>query len=134
MKIGELANKTGCSVQSIRFYEKKQLINPPKRSEGNYRLYDKINLEQLMFIKRCRNLDIALAEIKQLLDLKQSPETQCEDVNHLIDTHIEQINLRLIELKILKDSLTKLRSKCSNSQIVKNCGILQELITKPSKQ
>ena len=99
MKIGELAKLTGCSVQSIRFYEKEELISAPRRSECNYRLYDQKNLEQLIFIKHCRNLDITLAEIKQLLNLKQSPETQCEDVNHLIDEHIKQINLRMTELK-----------------------------------
>jgi len=132
LKIGELAKLTGCSIQSIRFYEKGNLLSAPRRSEGNYRLYDRNNLEQLIFIKHCRNLDITLAEIKQLLDLKQSPETQCEDVNHLIDEHIEQINLRMTELKKLKGSLTDLRSKCRDNQTVKNCGILQDLLTKPS--
>jgi Cd(II)/Pb(II)-responsive transcriptional regulator len=132
LKIGELAKLTGCSVQSIRFYEKEKLLSALRRSEGNYRLYDRNNLEQLIFIKHCRNLDITLAEIKQLLDLKQSPETQCEDVNHLIDEHIKQINLRMTELKKLKGSLTDLRSKCRDNQIVKNCGILQDLLTKPS--
>ena len=132
MKIGELAKLTGCSVQSIRFYEKEKLLSALRRSEGNYRLYDRNNLEQLIFIKHCRNLDITLAEIKQLLDLKQSPETQCEDVNHLIDEHIKQINLRMTELKKLKGSLTDLRSKCRDNQIVKNCGILQDLLTMPS--
>ena len=134
MKIGELAKLTGCSVQSIRFYEKEELISAPRRSECNYRLYDQKNLEQLIFIKHCRNLDITLAEIKQLLNLKQSPETQCEDVNHLIDEHIKQINLRMTELKKLKGSLTDLRSKCRDNQIVKNCGILQDLLTKPTGQ
>lgn len=133
MKIGELAKLTGCSVQSIRFYEKEQLLNPPRRSDGNYRLYSNSHLEQLMFIKHCRNLDITLAEIKQLLDLKQSPETQCEEINHIVDDHIKQINLRMTELKKLKDSLTILRSKCRINQTVKNCGILQDLLTKPSE-
>lgn len=121
-------------MQSIRFYEKKQLLSAPKRSDGNYRLYDKNNLEQLSFIKHCRNLDITLVEIKLLLDLKRSPETQCEEVNHLIDEHIKQINLRMNELKRLKTSLIKLRSKCSTDQTVKNCGILQDLSDSPAHQ
>ena len=132
MKIGELAKLTGCSIQSIRFYEKEHLLSAPPRSEGNYRLYNRKNLEQLIFVKHCRNLDITLVEIKQLLDLKRSPETQCEDINHLIDEHIKQINLRMTELKKLKGSLTDLRSKCRDNQTVKNCGILQDLLTKPS--
>ena len=132
MKIGKLAKLTGCSIQTIRFYEKEHLLSTPLRSEGNYRLYDRKTLEQLIFIKHCRNLDITLAEIKQLLDLKKSPETQCTDINHLIDEHIKQINLRMTELKKLKGSLTDLRSKCRDNQIVKNCGILQDLLTNQS--
>ncbi|MBQ0792181.1 MAG: Cd(II)/Pb(II)-responsive transcriptional regulator [Oleispira antarctica] len=127
MKIGELSKLTGCSVQSIRFYEKERLLTAPKRSDGNYRLYDKSNLEQLAFIKRCRNLDITLAEIKLLLDLKRLPEIQCEAVNFLLDKHIVQIGFRMSELEKLKASLIKLRSKCSRDQIVENCGILQDL-------
>ncbi len=133
MKIGELAKLTGCSIQSIRFYEKEKLLSTPIRSDSNYRLYNHKNQEQLTFIKRCRNLDITLAEIKHLLDLKQSPDTQCEEVNHLIDDHIKQINLRMSELKQLKGSLVTLRSSCRNNQTVKNCGILQVLLTKPSE-
>ena len=134
LKIGELSKLTGCSVQSIRFYEKKQLLSAPSRSDSNYRLYDKKIMEQLSFIKHCRNLDITLAEIKLLLDLKRSPETQCEEVNELIDEHITQIDLRMNELKKLKASLMKLRSKCSKAQTVKNCGILQDLSGNPSHQ
>ena len=134
MKIGQLAKLTGCSIQSIRFYEKGRLLSAPRRSDGNYRLYDQKNLEQLIFIKHCRNLDITLAEIKQLLHLKQSPETQCEEVNDLIDGHIIQIDLRTHELKKLKASLTSLRSKCSAAQIVKDCGILQDLSSESSHQ
>ena len=86
-------------MQSIRFYEKERLLTAPKRSDGNYRLYDKSNLEQLAFIKRCRNLDITLAEIKLLLDLKRLPEIQCEAVNFLLDKHIVQIGFRMSELE-----------------------------------
>ncbi len=133
MKIGELAKQTGCSVQSIRFYEKEQLLSAPRRSEGNYRLYDSATIEQLTFIKHCRSLDITLAEIKQLLELKRSPETQCKEINNLIDDHISQINTRLFELAKLKDSLCVLRTKCSSDRSVKDCGILQDLLTDSSE-
>jgi len=130
LKIGELARLTGCSVQAIRLYEKAQLLKAPRRSEGNYRLYDQSSLEQLIFIKHCRNLDITLAEIKLLVDLKCSPDTQCEGVNQLIDNHIAKINLRIQELEKLKGSLISLRSNCQSAQTVKDCGILQRLSSK----
>lgn len=134
MKIGELANLTGCSVQSIRFYEKEKLLSAPRRSDGNYRVYDLNNLEQLTFIKHCRSLDIALTEIKQLLDLQRSPTKQCGAVIDLVEDHIKQVNFRIIELKKLKASLTRLHSTCHTNQTVKDCGILQNLLVKPSAQ
>lgn len=134
MKIGELANLTGCSVQSIRFYEKEKLLSAPRRSDGNYRVYDLNNLEQLTFIKHCRSLDIALTEIKQLLDLQCSPTMQCGAVIDLVEDHIKQVDLRIIELKKLKASLTRLHSTCRTNQTVKDCGILQNLLVKPSVQ
>ena len=133
MKIGELAKLTGCSVQSIRFYEKEHLLSAPRRSDGNYRIYSQSNLEQLTFIKHCRSLDITLAEIKQLLDLTRSPDMQCEKVNNLIDEHIGQINTRILELNKLKDSLGNLRAKCNTDRLVKDCGILQDLLTHSPK-
>ncbi|WP_456151666.1 MerR family transcriptional regulator, partial [Dasania phycosphaerae] len=72
MKIGELAKLTGCSVQTIRYYEKEKLLKSKTRSEGNFRLYDASAVEQLMFIKHCRSLDLALSEVRQLIELNQS--------------------------------------------------------------
>ena len=130
MKIGELAKLTGCSVQTIRYYEKENLLKSKTRSEGNFRLYDTSAVEQLMFIKQCRSLDLALSEVRQLIDLNQSPGTQCDDVNNMIDNHIEQVEQRMKELKGLRSQLTSLRRSCSNNRTVEECGILQNLSAK----
>ena len=78
MKIGELAKRSGCSIQTIRYYEKEGLISAPERTEGNFRLYNSVVLEKLSFIKNCRALDLTLSEIKHLVSLQNSPETPCE--------------------------------------------------------
>ena len=127
MKIGELAKLTGCSVQTIRYYEKENLLKSKARSEGNFRLYDTSAVEQLMFIKQCRSLDLALSEVRQLIDLNQSPGTQCDDVNNMIDNHIEQVEQRMKELEGLRDQLTSLRRSCSNNRTIEECGILKNL-------
>ena len=80
MKIGELAKRSGCSIQTIRYYEKEGLISAPERTEGNFRLYNSVVLEKLSFIKNCRALDLTLSEIKHLVSLQNSPETPCEAV------------------------------------------------------
>jgi hypothetical protein len=66
MKIGQLSKVTGCSIQAIRHYEKEHLLACAERSEDNFRLYDEVAIEELLFIKHCRGLDISLQEIRQL--------------------------------------------------------------------
>ncbi|MFK4754770.1 Cd(II)/Pb(II)-responsive transcriptional regulator [Oceanobacter antarcticus] len=131
MKIGELAKRTDCSVQTIRHYEKEQLIASVERSEGNFRLYDEAAVEQLLFIKHCRSLDLSLPEIRQLLGLSRSPSAQCDDVNRMIDAHIDQVEARIQELTKLNEQLRMLRRSCSNRRTVEQCGILRNLSATP---
>ena len=127
MKIGDLSKLTGCSVQAIRHYEKEQLLAASQRSEGNFRLYDEAAIKQLFFIKQCRTLDLRLSEIRQLLVLIRSPGAQCDDVNRMMDSHIQRVETRIQELAVLRDQLKDLRRSCSDQQSVDQCGILQKL-------
>ena len=133
MKIGELAKSSGCSVQTIRYYEKEGLISAPSRSEGNFRLYDNDTLETLLFIKHCRSLDLTLKEIKQLIQLQNSPDSDCGKVNNMIETHIVLVESRIEELKKLHLDLNALRHRCRNPKAIKQCGILEELAPNPQK-
>jgi Cd(II)/Pb(II)-responsive transcriptional regulator len=132
IRIGELAKLTGCSVQAIRYYEKEKLLPSIQRSEGNFRLYDEASAEQLLFIKLCRGLDLSLSEIRQLLILKRSPSAQCDDVNRMMETHIQQVGARIRELTQLSEQLKALRGHCSNQRTVEQCGILQTLSSNQS--
>lgn len=127
MKIGELAKLSGCSVQTIRYYEKKGLLASAQRSEGNFRLYTTFAVDQLMFIKQCRSLDLALSEIRQLLELNRAPNTQCDDINRMVESHIIQVGQRIGELQKLHRQLMLLRTSCSRDRTVETCGILQNL-------
>tara|TARA_R110002126_G_scaffold257192_4_gene400217 strand:- start:3066 stop:3479 length:414 start_codon:yes stop_codon:yes gene_type:complete len=127
IKIGELAKISDCSVQSIRHYEKEQLLSAKIRSDGNFRLYDQADIERLLFIKHCRSLDLSLAEIRQLLTLHHSPMSQCEDVNQMIEQHIEQVERRIAELTLLNKQLKALRRSCTSKRTVEHCGILKQL-------
>lgn len=127
MKIGELAKRSGCSVQAIRHYEKEGLISPPNRTEGNFRVYNSDALEKLIFIKNCRGLDLALDEIKQLISLQFSPSIPCEAVNEMVDMHLYAIKSRIADLQKLHDTLKQLRLKCGSARSVEQCGILAEL-------
>lgn len=127
MQIGDLAKQTGCSIQTIRFYERKGLLEKPPRSEGNYRLYDKATADKLIFIKQCRALDISMKEIALLLAQKSSPNQSCVSVNLLIREHILLVDNKIDELQQLKSVLTEMSEKCSDGNTIKTCGILNEL-------
>ncbi|EGH43637.1 MerR family transcriptional regulator [Pseudomonas syringae pv. pisi str. 1704B] len=126
MKIGELAKLTDTQVETIRYYEREGLLPAPARSDGNYRLYTQAHMERLSFIRNCRSLDMTLEEIRNLLNLRDSPQDQCENVNALIDEHIEHVNARVASLQALQEKLLDLRRRCSDGK-TEHCAILERL-------
>ncbi len=130
MKIGELAKQTNCSVQTIRHYDKKGLISASARSEGNFRIFDQSAIDRVMFIKHCRSLDLSISEIHQLLQLAESPNSGCDDINTMIDGHIVEVEQRIMELQLLRKQLKSLRDSCTSERTVEQCGILSTLSAK----
>lgn len=129
MKIGKLAQATGCKVETVRYYEQAGLLPPPQRSESNYRLYGQPHVERLHFIRHCRALDLSLEEIRVLLNYRDHPELACDEVNQLVDQHVEKLDQQLRQLTQLKQRLLALRSHCQGDEIAESCGILQGLET-----
>jgi Cd(II)/Pb(II)-responsive transcriptional regulator len=127
MKIGELAALTNTQVETIRFYERENLLAEPARSEGNYRIYDSAHTERLSFIRHCRGLDMTLDEIRVLLRFKDAPTENCLEVNELLDEHIGHVAERIRELRQLEKQLKSLREACIGGQDAEHCGILNEL-------
>lgn len=128
LKIGELAARTDCPVETIRYYEREALLPEPVRSQGNYRLYDDMHVERLQFIRHCRSLDMTLAEIRSLLQFRDAPAENCAEVNALLDKHIGHVIQRIRALKKLQGQLQILRAQCDTAQSIEDCGILQGLV------
>nr|WP_201512804.1 Cd(II)/Pb(II)-responsive transcriptional regulator [Psychrobacter alimentarius] len=127
MKIGELATRTGATVETIRYYEKEKLLPEPARSQGNYRLYNKAHFERLQFVLHCRTLDMTLDEVRTLLQYRDKPDENCGEVNVLLDEHIDAVETRMKELVQLKQHLLALRQKCVTEAPAESCGILHAL-------
>lgn len=126
-RIGELARRAECLVQTVRFYETEGLLPAPARSEGNFRLYDESHLDRLLFIRRCRAKDMNLGEIRQLLSFRDSPQLGCQEVNDLMDAHIAQVRAKIRELRELERQLLELRRSCDSERQSGQCGILNGL-------
>lgn len=127
MRIGELAKAANCSVETIRYYEQQKLIPAPYRTENNYRIYNESHLTRLKFIRNCRSLDMTHEEIRELLKLQDMSAQDCTSVSCILETHIQHVQHRIIELEQLKQQLTALRLRCDDNASVNHCGIIQEL-------
>lgn len=129
LKIGELANRTDCNIETIRFYEREGLLPAPARNESNYRLYDETHVERLTFIRHCRSLDMTLDDVRVLLRFRDAPDQQCSEVNALLDQRIAHVSRRIQDLQALEAQLKGLRSLCNEETAAGECGILNELAT-----
>lgn len=126
-KIGALAQATGYTVEAIRYYEREGLLPAPARSDGNYRLYGAAHLSRLQFIRHCRSLDMALDEIRTLLNFRDHPDLSCDGVNALLDKHVIDVADRIAELQELQQQLVALRGLCGQTHTAQNCAILHRL-------
>jgi Cd(II)/Pb(II)-responsive transcriptional regulator len=127
MKIGELAQAADTAVETIRFYDREELLPEPARTQSNYRTYGPEHVERLVFIRHCRSLDMALDEVRSLLRFKDSPEDNCAGVNDLLDEHVRHVAERIRELRVLEKQLKALRDRCTEADAASSCGILMEL-------
>ena len=129
MKIGELARLGQCTVETVRYYEKAGLLPPAARTGSNYRHYGDAHVARLRFIRNCRALDMTHDEVRALLGLVDQPANDCGGVNRVLDEHIAHVDVRIRELKQLKQQLVALRQSCQGEQAVIACGIVQGLTT-----
>lgn len=128
MRIGELARLTATSVESIRHYERLGLIPSPPRSDGDQRRYGPAHLQRLAFVRHCRSLDIALADIARLLAVADHPEAACDDIDQLVEIQIDKVRSRINALRRLERQLETLRGCCGTPRRADQCGILRELL------
>ena len=127
MRIGELAKRTDCPIQTVRFYETEGLLPAPARTEGNFRVYGDGHLQRLFFIRRCRAKDMTLDEIRQLLSYRDQPDQDCAEVNTLVDSHLAQVRARIEELRALERELMDWRRACDSARTTRECAILNSL-------
>jgi Cd(II)/Pb(II)-responsive transcriptional regulator len=128
LKIGELAAKAACDVQTVRFYEREGLLEEPARTASGYRSYDERHLTRLNFIRHCRSLDIPLPEVRQLLEFAAAPDQSCSQVNDLLDRHVGLVKSRVQALKTLEKQLVALRKSC-DGDTSHACAILESFMS-----
>ena len=127
MRIGELARRGACDVETVRFYEREHLLDPAAREANGYRRYSEAHLTQLNFIRHCRSLGIGLADVRTLRRFQADPDLACDAINELIDTQIARIHQQVESLRLLERQLHALRDTCHARHTASECGIMRNL-------
>lgn len=126
MKIGEIANRIGLKIETIRFYEAEGLIAPPDRTGSNYRIYTRAHLDRLSFIKRSRDLGFTLDQVRDLLRLADDRDGSCVEVDAIAGHHVAEIDRKLADLTALRTELVR-RLECCAGATIAECRIIEAL-------
>ena len=126
MRRGELAERSGCKIETVRFYEKRGLLQAPPRTTGGDRDYAPEHLRRLTFIRRARELGFRLDEIRGLIALVDGGEWTCDDVRVRTEVHLADVRRKLTDLLELEQTLAHLVRRCAGGS-TPDCAVIGSL-------
>lgn len=124
-KIGEVAKELSVSIDTLRYYERIQLLGNIKRTGNGIRLFSGSDITRIVFIKEAQKVGFTLAEISLLLSFREDPKNAKPNVRLLVNQKFETINMRIEELTSLRDEFSRLTTLCLESD--GECPILSRL-------
>lgn len=125
--IGEVAKLSGIGLETVRFYERKGLIEEPPRTDSGYRQFPKDVLARIRFIRRAKELGFTLREIIELLALRVDTDMSCADVKRRTEEKITVIKEKIGVLRKILQALKVLEASCSGTGPTSECPILDTL-------
>ena len=129
MLIGAFSERTGCHIETIRYYERIKLLPKPARSEGGHRRYDGEQVKRLVFIRRSRELGFSLDEIRTLLRLVDGKRYTCQEIKTITEKHVDDVKKKISDLRRLQKTLRDISSQCEGG-LVPDCPIIDALFSK----
>ncbi len=128
MTIGKAARAAGVGVETIRFYERKGLIEqPPRPALGGFRVYPADTVRRVRFIRQGQELGFSLRQIGELMSLKADPATDCSDVRRRAQAKLEEVDEKLARLTRIRAALTELIAAGPGRGALRACSILEAL-------
>jgi DNA-binding transcriptional MerR regulator len=124
--IGDLAERAGYAVQTVRYYEQIGLMPKPPRTGGNQRRYGEAELRRLLFIRHARDLGFEIDDVRSLLELAAHPERPCASADAIAKQHLAAIDAKIAQLKALRAELTTIVDSCASGSIAQ-CGVIDAL-------
>jgi len=125
LTIGKLASSAGVNVETIRYYERRGLIDQPVKPGNGFRLYDKTILDRIIFIKKAQGLGFNLDEIENLLSLANG---RCSEIQTLAEAKLGDVQLKIQGLQRLETVLVDLVRQCNARLDKAHCPIIEVLL------
>jgi MerR family transcriptional regulator, mercuric resistance operon regulatory protein len=127
IRIGELSRRTGCNIETIRYYERIALLPAPARSAGRYRIYDPADVRRLAFIRRARELGLTLDEVRTLLKLSANDgQGACTEVREFAARHLGEVRAKIADLRAMERVLADAVQRCAAGELP-SCPIIDAL-------
>ena len=130
LTIGALAERTGCTVPTIRYYEEIRLIPRAKRRPSGHRVYDASSEELLTFIRHCRDFGFPIQQVRELVSLASSENRDCIEARDIAKAQLDTVRAKLAELESLARSLEAFVRSCNETCVggpAPKCKILKDL-------
>ncbi len=127
LTIGQLAEQAQVNRETVRYYERRRLLQRPSRSLGGYRVFSDDALRRLRFIRHAKMLGFSLEEIKELLALQVRSVDTCDRVRARTLTKVADIEGKIEALQRMRRALSELVSACSRRRKTDDCPILDSL-------
>jgi DNA-binding transcriptional MerR regulator len=108
LSVGQLASRAGVRADTIRYYERAGLLPPPHRTDGEHRRYGPADVERLLFIRGTQRLGLRLAEIRELLAVRDAGECACGPAETLLREHVAEMDREIARLTALRGELAGL--------------------------
>src|SRR5215469_7906949 len=127
LKIGEVAERGGVNLQTIRYYEREGLLLEPPRLASGYRMFPESAVRRVRFIKRAQELGFSLAEIRELLSLWEDSEAGAQQMRERTRAKVANIEEKIHPLQAMRDALNALAESCPGCGPLSECPILDAL-------
>ena len=124
MTIGALAKAAGVHVETVRYYQRRGLVDEPKRQPGSVRRYDEYAIKRLRFVRRAQELGFTLEEVKTLIRLSDAPN--CRGAREMAARKLQVVNARLSDLRRIQNALHGLVAQCDTGR-KRSCPIIETL-------
>lgn len=112
LQIGALADQASVNIETIRYYERLGLMPAPARTTGGRRVYDRMHVQRLTFIRRSRELGFSLADVRKLLCLVDDADVDCCTIRDITVHHLSDIRGKIASLKRLERALRTMTVAC----------------------